>query len=377
MSRITPVKVSVGEPRAPQPEDDFPLGIEGLRVLELEFTDTRALDDLCAAWRSMEQAPARGSPGALKAVGTGATEERAPEPVGPDEHREFLEAQFRAAGFDPVLVRPDREQPRRFVIGAGVERPLELRGACQVSWFFGAFTTELEDRSQAELLAELQAVVAERFAGFLGVLILLSTFASALPDLLQKGRFDLLLARPVGRVRLILFKYLGALLFVLLLWTLLFSGCCVAVGVTTGFWRFGLIGCALTCTLVFAAIYPVAMLVGAATRHVTLASLAGLLAWGLEGVVQALRMAIEMGQIDQASRWKPLIDGAYWILPKSSDLAQLNHWMLARDHLTAESAQRLLGAAPVVDWWFAGGTTALFTAGMVALSCLYVARRDW
>lgn len=375
-SRNSAVEVSVAAPRAPQPEDDFPLGIDGLRVVELEFADTGEIDSLYAAWRSVE-AMGRGEGQRASSGRVPTVLDGAPPPVGPEEHSAFLESRFRAAGFAPVVVRLDPDSPRRFVIGAGVERPLELRGACEVSWCFGAFSTALEDHSQAEFLAELQAGLAERFAGFIGILVLLSMFAAALPELLQKGRFDLLLARPVGRVRLILFKYLGALLFVLLLWTLLFSGCVVALGVTTGFWKFGLIGCALTCTLVFAAIYPVAMLVGAATRHVTLASLAGLMAWGLEGIVQTLRMLIESGQIDRATRWKPVIDAAYWILPKSSDLTRLNQWMLARDHLAADSAARIYGAAPAVDWWFAGGTTALFAAAMVTLTCWFVARRDW
>ncbi len=369
MSSSRPVSCTIGGPRAPTPEDDFPLGIDGLRLLDLSFDDMRQLDALCVARRAFQQRIENGEAAAAPATST--------TPIGPDVHRTCLEAHFLEAGFSPVIVRSVGDAGRRFVVGAGAEHPLELRGACEVSWFFHSFSTTLDGTSQAEFLAQLQAGVAERFAGFFGVLILLGMFASALPDLLQKGRFDLLLARPVGRVRLILFKYLGALLFVLLLWTILFTGCCVALGVATGFWRFGLIGCALTCTLVFGAIYPVTMLVGAATRHVTLASLAGLMAWGLEGVVRTLRTMMEHGQIGGGERWKPLVDVAYWILPKSSDLAVLNQSILARDYLSAAGATRLMGGAVEVNWWFAGGTTALFAAAMVAFTCVYVARRDW
>ncbi len=375
----TEVDVGPVAPRAPRPEDDLPLGVDSLRVMELEFPRPAQLDGLVVAWRHFTARQRRyGERGPFVAVEQGSDEERQlAAPVTPAEQVELLESRFRDAGFEPVMVRRNAEQPGRFVVAVGNERPLELRGACTVGFGFRTWSTPLEETSQAEFLAALSVVVADSFAGFVGILVLLSVFAAAFPELLQKGRFDLVLARPIGRVRIVLSKYLGAVLLVLLLWTTLFAGCAVAMGLATGYWKFRLVGCALTCTLLFAALYPAAMAVGIATRHVTLSTLAGVGAWGLERVVEIARSALEFADAEARARWRPFLDGVHAVLPKAGDLATLNQWMLASDHLGAASATRLFGAAPDVDWIFAGGTTAGFAAVLVTLACLLVARRDF
>jgi len=375
----TEVEVAVTAPRAPQPEDDLPLGIDSLRVVELGFRRPEQLDELAVTWRHFAARLRRdGGRGPFVVVAPGSDEERQfAAPVTAAEQLELLESRFLDAGFRPVLVRRSAEQPGRFLVAVGNERPLALRGACTVAFGFGSWSTPLAETSQAEFLAALSVVVADSFAGFIGILVLLSVFAAAFPELLQKGRFDLVLARPIGRVRIVLFKYLGAVLLVLLLWTLLFAGCAVAMGLATGYWKFRLVGCAMTCTLLFAALYPAAMAVGIATRHVTLSTLAGVGAWGLERLIETARGVLQFADAEARARWQPLLDGVHAVLPKAGELARLNQWLLASDHLGAASASRLLGVVPEVDWAFAGGSTAGFAAVLLGLACLLVARRDF
>jgi hypothetical protein len=119
------------------------------------------------------------------------------------------------------------------------------------------------------------------------------------------------------------------------------------------------------------------MVVGALTRHTSLASLAGLLAWALEGIVTSVKEAMESGAFGDVGKWRKAVDVVAWILPKNADLATLNQRMLAHEFLSPAAAARLLGDTVDVDWWYAGGTTALFAGTFVLLTCLYVARRDW
>jgi len=76
----------------------------------------------------------------------------------------------------------------------------------------------------------LQASIARILGGMLGMVVLLAAFGGALPDLLQKGALDLVLARPVGRVRLLAFLYLGSVLTVLLVTAAIFGACALAMG---------------------------------------------------------------------------------------------------------------------------------------------------
>jgi hypothetical protein len=375
----TSVDVVVTGPRSAEPEDDLRLGIADARVVELEFRSPDQLDQLVVAWRHFSERQLRFAEGGglVPAEVDADITARAAAPISASDRVAFLESRLREAGFEPVFARATPEVHGRYRIAVGNERPLELRGACDVGWGFGAWSTRLEERSPAEFLADVTSLVVNQFAGFIGILVLLSVFAAAFPELLQKGRFDLLLARPIGRLRIVLYKYAGAVLVVALLWSALFAACAVALGLATGYWRFRLVGCALTCALLFAALYPAAMVVGIATRHVSLSSLAGVGTWGLERLVGIARRTIEFAEPDMRARWRPLLDGAHAVLPKATDLATLNARMLAGDHLGADAIDRLFGAAPVVDWWWAGGTTAGFAAVLVALACWLVARRDF
>ncbi len=369
MQMSTEANCHVEGPRAPVLEDDLPVGVDGLRVVEVEFEAVEKLNALCLSWDSFQQRQK-----------SGRWDDSPPERavVSDADRIRFFEERLAAVGFAPVYVRAVPDAGNRWRVALGVERPLEVRGACKVSFLFGAFGTTLDNVSQAEFLASFESGIAGTFAGFIGILIFISAMAGAVPEMLQKGRLDLLLARPVGRVRLVLFRYLGAVLFVLLTWTLLFTGCTVALGVTTGYWCFTYIGCAVTCTLIFAALYPVSMLVGALSRNVTLATLGALVFWALQGIVQSIKSAIDSGMISNADRWKPLVNASYWILPKSADLGRLNDVMLARSNLSDQAfARAMSGPLAPVDWWFAGGTTALFAAGIMALTCMHVARRDY
>lgn len=363
------------QPRAAVAEDDFPLGAS-LRVVELDFEERAAADDLCRAWQRFKARPfgmgTRSAPGGIVSPERDSTVTRG-------ERIDWLTERLRGAGFDPVYAREqdDGGSWLRFVVAAGAEQPLELRGGASARLFFGATTVALADSSPAEFLATLDLLLAERFSGLLGVLLLLGALSSSLPDLLQKGRLDLVLARPVGRTQLVVGRYLGSVAFVLLFWSIVFAACVVAVGAATGCWSPGLLGCALTSTLVFAAVHPVGMFVGALTRHSSLASLAALFAWALQGIVLALRDFLASGVVDGAARWQKLVDGVYWLLPKCSDLVALNQELLARERLSPELAAMLFPPTPPIDWWFAGGTTALFAAAFVALAAWWVARRDW
>jgi hypothetical protein len=64
--------------------------------------------------------------------------------------------------------------------------------------------------------------------------------------------------------------------------------------------------------------------------------------------------------------------------PKTSDLTSLNDYFLSRSHLSEAAYQRAFaGQIPKVDWLWSLGTTAAFTAAMLALAIWLFRRRDY
>src|SRR5436305_6463134 len=60
-----------------------------------------------------------------------------------------------------------------------------------------------------------------------------------IPNMLRKGSIDLLLTKPLHRATLLLFKYIGGLLFVFLNLLVVVVGIWLVFGLRTGIWSWG------------------------------------------------------------------------------------------------------------------------------------------
>lgn len=368
ISTRTPVEPEVGVVRAAVAEDDLPGGIEEARVVELRFERVSELDDLVSMWRAFkvrgplnerDEAPLQGAP-----ITTG-------------DRSDFLRERLESAGFADVLARTIEGDERAWRVAASCPRPVELSGKWMLGIAFGAFEQEIDVMSPAEFIVALELGIANGFVGFFGMLILLSTFARGVPELVRKGTLDLVLARPLGRARIILYRYAADVLTVLAVATLIFGACSVALGVRSSFFNPNFVACALPATAIFAMLFPVAMLLGIATRNTSLATLGAALCWFLASMIAGGREALRMfGKAP--SSWSKALDVAYWIVPKPSDVGKLNELFLARSSLSPAAVARVLELHRVeVDWWYSGGTSALFAGAMLALTVLVFHTRDW
>jgi ABC-type transport system involved in multi-copper enzyme maturation permease subunit len=130
----------------------------------------------------------------------------------------------------------------------------------------------------------------------------------------------------------------------------------------------------------FAVFHSVSVLVGVLTRSGGLSGLAAIGVWGLSsavvGVRQGLKVMFQGEEVPAAL--KTSLDVAYYILPKTKDLASLNTTFLSRSHLSPQAAERVLPAEFLqVDWTFSIVTTALFALFMLALAVAFFRRRDY
>jgi ABC-type transport system involved in multi-copper enzyme maturation permease subunit len=352
--------------REPTAEDDLPLGLANVAVAELEVADLDDLDRLVRkSWDSQGETPAA-EPRKADAAAQLSNQDRG----------EFLESMLRGHGWETVLVRPQGDDPSRFLVAAATDHLTDLEGRWRLGALFGSVPIPINDMSPSQMVVTIEQVIAGVVVGFIGMLVLLAAFGGAMPDLLQKGSLDLVLARPIGRTRLLLYTYAGAVLTVLLVTATIFLACALTLGVRSGHLSLAFVGCALAATAIFAALFPVAMLFGYLTRNGNIATIAAVACWGLAGLLNGSRIFITT-RYEHPPDWTKAIDWAYWIAPKTSDIANLGAVWLARTEYSPQAFERFKAQFPLVpDAASACSSTAIFAAVILLITALLFRRRD-
>lgn len=116
-------------------------------------------------------------------------------------------------------------------------------------------------------------------------LALIST-SSIFPDFLAEGAVDMVLSRPIGRVKVFLLKYAGALLFALLQIGVFCVGAFLAVGWRLDEWKWSIFLAVPIVLLFYSSLYCVNVLVGVITRSPIAALLATGFFWFVLWCVQ-------------------------------------------------------------------------------------------
>ena len=368
--RLPAVKVAIAGVTPVADDNAWPAAVRGGHVLDLAFPEPTQLDALVGAVQEFLMGRRERANGAAE-----------PAAATVEEKLDALKARFAWFGFNHVHARSVPDDPARFLVAVKGDWPHEIRGAHTMSILFGAVGgIPLSAISIAEVSVRLQQGLSGIFAGLLGMVIAIMATASFVPSMLQKGTLDLTLARPVGRVRLLLAKYVGGLWFIALFSTVLVGGCFAALSFATGYANPWFLLSAATIVLMFAVLYSVSVLAGVLTRSSGLAALAALGVWGLSGIVVGLHHTIRMMLFGvDLPRWLVrTIEILYAVLPKTRDIAILNTYALARSHLSPEAFARTFGRElPPVDWVMSLGSTAIFTACTLAAAAWFFARRDY
>ncbi len=110
------------------------------------------------------------------------------------------------------------------------------------------------------------------------ILALIST-ASIFPDFLSAGSIDLILSKPIGRLRAYLTKYAGGLLFVAIQVTVFSTAAFLIIGLRTGAWELGLFVAVPLVVAFFSYLFCVCALIGTVTRSAITSLLVTILFW--------------------------------------------------------------------------------------------------
>jgi len=137
--------------------------------------------------------------------------------------------------FDPRYPRellPEWEA--RKIKSALKESGVDVRGG-DMTLLFGAVRVQMH-RTRVEAVRQVQLILAGWVADTAGVLLALVCTAGFLPSFLEPSCATVLLAKPVPRWSLLIGKFLGVLLFVLLQATVFVVGTWLALGFKTNVW---------------------------------------------------------------------------------------------------------------------------------------------
>lgn len=123
--------------------------------------------------------------------------------------------------------------------------------------------------------------------GYFALILALISTASLFPDFLGNGAIDLYLARPLGRARLFLTKYVAGMLFVALQVAVFCVASFLVIGIRGGAWVPGIFLAVPVVVLIFSYLWSICALAGTVTRSTIAALLITLVAWFLIFGVQA------------------------------------------------------------------------------------------
>lgn len=129
------------------------------------------------------------------------------------------------------------------------------------------------------------------------ILALVST-AGIFPDMISSGSIELMLSKPISRLRLFLTKALAGLMFVGLQVTVFTLGAFLVIGARGGVWEPGLFIAIPIVLLFFSYLYCVCILLGLLTRSTITAMLLTLLFWAFIAMLHLAETGVLLGRTE-------------------------------------------------------------------------------
>ena len=157
-------------------------------------------------------------------------------------------------------------------------------------------------------------IVAPLFGG--GLFLSIFSASSFIPNMLEKGNIDLLLSKPVSRAQLILGKFLGGVLIVLLNIAYLIISIWILIGIKFSIWDPSFLLGIFTITFAFASLYSLIILMGILTQSSVLAMMISYLIFFIFSPILNARECI--GYFLNNTVLNYIMDFLYYIIPKRS-----------------------------------------------------------
>ena len=212
-----------------------------------------------------------------------------PRPAYTDElGREFVTTQIADATGLTVTGVTKRKPPGGF-LNAFTTPPatytITTAGGSRLGWahrpavLFGAISSDAFSLSLGRLVYLVESTMLNSIGAWIILLTGVVVTAGFVPTMMRKGGIDLLLSKPLSRPGILIYKYLGGLLFVFLVTAATVAGAWLAVGLRTGVWAPGVLWAVLGITFYFAILYALSTLIGVLTRNGIVSIIGTVLFW--------------------------------------------------------------------------------------------------
>jgi ABC-type transport system involved in multi-copper enzyme maturation permease subunit len=299
---------------------------------------------------------------------------------------DFIKHQFQlhAGMSDVTLTRtsPQSAEPN-YTFDSKVNSTSGVRGWPHKTKLFFGTVTALDESPLGLVLWIIEDQIVNGFGA--GLVLLISTIVTAffIPNMLRKGSLDLLITKPIARWQLLLYKYIGGLMFICLMSCAAVGGMWLVLAVRSGYWdpRFLLLIPILTFT--FAILYAVSTLMGVLTRSgivaivITVGFAFVLYVTGQLKTVVDDRLADPVKAADTPGWVEPTMRIVHAVLPRYKDLDRLTTKLISDSTLTpAESFILAKGKAGFPDWGSTIGVSLAFIAVMLVLAIWRFVTRD-
>ncbi len=257
------------------------------------------------------------------------------------------------------------------------------------SLFFGALPLSTVSAPLGFQLYVLEDHVIGGLGAWVTVLVSVVLTAFFIPNMVRKGTVDFLLVKPIHRPTLLLYKYLGGLIFIFLNTAVIVLGVWLALGWRSGIWAPSFLLLVFAITFFFAILYSVSTLFAVRSGNAIVAILMTCAVWFALFLTGSLNQLGERIRQDEEQTKTPLAERtsenlffkavrvAHTVLPRTKDLDTLTSQLLARDLLTANqvSAQKIDKTR--ISWGESLTVSGLFIAVMLGLACWRFSARDY
>lgn len=331
---------------------------------------------------------------------------RRPRELSPPQLRRLLRQRFDYLEELEVQEVPSPE-PRqlRFTVTSQGTKINNYRGwKYEPALFFGAVPMSIFQSPLGGQVYFIEDILVNGIGAWVTILIGIVLTAFFIPNMLRKGTVDLLLVKPMSRVTLLLFKFVGGLTFIFLTTSFIVVGIWLVLGLRSGIWATGFLYSIFVLTFFYAILYSVSTLFGVITRSPIVAILVTVFVWGVLFGVGTLYADLdetrnpsknlpgmmarenENGEDEKEKPpvEKPLpewlyvtVDTIHFVLPRTRDLALLNSRLIIKDVLLDDNPKLAELDKTPFNWTESLAVSGGFIAVMLGLACWWFATKDY
>jgi ABC-type transport system involved in multi-copper enzyme maturation permease subunit len=315
----------------------------------------------------------------------------------PDEAQQFIKERFAAVkdwkivAVDSVrLIEAPAENQLDFEVMTHATRSTLRVWPHQPSLFFGA--VPLTSAAQFPLGLQIWFIedrLVNAWGGWVAIIVSIVLTAFFIPNMLRKGTVDLLLVKPIHRSTLLIYKYIGGLMFILLNTTLAIGLVWLILSLRSGIWTPAFLLSIPMITFFFAILYSVSTLAGVLSQSPIVSIVITVLAWAIFFGVgtayvlpEVFRQQEDIQKVPDEERisngrWVDVVKALHFVFPRVKDLDFLTSRYLFRDLLTANQTSMREPVDANFSWTESLGVDLGFIAVMIGLACWRFATKDY